>query len=49
MAHNISPSLFSATLTGARDVAFDPRIERIGVTLGLRPEDVFVDEDAVAS
>jgi hypothetical protein len=43
--HNLSPSLFSATVTGARRCAFDPRVIAIGVTLGLQPDEVFVDDD----
>jgi hypothetical protein len=49
--HDISPSLLSATLTGARRCSWDPRIVAIGKALGVRPEDVFleVDDDEVAS
>jgi hypothetical protein len=47
--HDISPSVFSATVTGARRCGWDPRIVAIGATLGLKPEDVFVDDTEVAS
>ena len=50
IAHDMSPSLFSATLTGARRADDDPRIPRIGATLGLREDECFDDGDsAVAS
>jgi hypothetical protein len=44
--HDISPSLLSATLSGARRCDYDPRVIAIGETLGVQPGDVFVDEDA---
>jgi hypothetical protein len=48
--HGITPSLLSATITGARRVPWDDRVVAIGVSLGLNPDDVFVDEpEAVAS
>ncbi len=42
----MSPSLLSATLSGARQVAYDERLERIGAALGLSPSECFTDEDA---
>ena len=48
--HGITPSLLSSTITGARPCVWDPRIEAIGVSLGLKPEEVFVeDEEPIAS
>jgi hypothetical protein len=48
--HDISPSMFSATVTGARRCSFDPRIVAIGEALGLKPDEVFVDdEESIAS
>jgi len=48
--HGISPSLLSSTITGARPCAWDPRVEAIGVALGLKPEEVFLEnEEPIAS
>lgn len=47
IAHDLSPSLLSATVSGARRCDYDARVVRIGVFLGLVPDEVFVDEDAV--
>lgn len=47
--HDLSPSVLSATLTGARRCAYDPRIVAIGVALGLHADDVFVDDDEQAA
>ena len=44
--HDISPSLLSATLSGARRCSWDPRLIAIAETLGIDPSQVFVDEDA---
>jgi hypothetical protein len=42
--HHISPSLLSATLSGARRVNFDERLVAIGLQLGV-PEDEIFDGD----
>lgn len=42
--HDISPTMLSATITGARRVVFDPRIVQIGIALGLQPDEVFEPE-----
>jgi hypothetical protein len=44
--YDLSPSLLSATVSGARRCDYDPRVIAIGVALGLKPDEVFVDEDA---
>lgn len=46
----MTPSTFSATVSGARRVDdYDPRIVAIGEQLGLKPDECFEPEDAVAS
>jgi hypothetical protein len=49
--YGMSPSLLSATISGARRCYYDERVVRIGIALGLQPADVFVDaaEDEVAT
>lgn len=44
--HRISPTLLSATITGARRCDYDARIVAIGVELGVNPDDVFVPDEA---
>ena len=43
----MTPSMFSATLSGARRVNRDDRIVKIGEQLGLTPDQCFEAEDAV--
>lgn len=43
--HGMSPSLLSATISGARPVNHDERIIQIGAVLGLAPEDCFEDDE----
>ena len=45
--HGMSPSLLSATLSGARRVE-DPRIVQIGAQLGLREEECFSEDEPEA-
>ena len=51
LAHrfDISPSLLSATMSGARRVNYDERVVAIGVHLGVPEHEVFVGDEAVAS
>ncbi len=51
LAHSMTPSLLSATITGARQADHDARIVKIGATLGLTPDECFEEDDdsAVAS
>jgi hypothetical protein len=41
LEHDMAPSTLSASLSGVRRVTYDGRLVRIGVKLGLRPEDCF--------
>lgn len=49
IAHAMTPSLLSATLTGARRADDDTRIVKIGQTLGLTPDECFEDDDAAVA
>ncbi len=47
--HDISPSQFSATLSGARNVGSDERVIAIGVFLGVPENQVFEGDDEAAA